>query len=133
MQPTRRLQLILICSVCALFYLAAALSRNGIVNHGAATAILAAACLLVLFALLFIARGTGATSPRTPAAPRRKPLLVSAFVLGIFLIELTQLASLPQWARATAGLCGAALVLLAIVSMRRARPPAPHPSPRNRR
>jgi len=121
-RPSRGLQLALICGVGGLFFVATLLSQGGPVGNGRATAILAGACLVALAGILLVVR-RARLSGTADATPRRSGGAVRAtgFVLGILLIELTQVASLPDWARITSGLCGAAAMVWAMVALRRSR------------
>jgi hypothetical protein len=125
-QPSRGLQAGLICGVGALFFLATVLSQGGAISNGTATAILAGACVAVLAGILLVvrrARLSGLPPAAEQATPRRTAGVVrtTGFVLGIVLIELTQVASLPEWVRVTAGLCGALAIVWGIVALRRSR------------
>jgi len=124
MRPSRKLQLALICGVGGLFFLATLLTGTRVVSNGTATGILAAACVVVLAVILLVARRARATQAGvTEAKPQRasKPVLATAFVIGIVLIELTQVVTMPGWARATVGLAGGVVTIGAILAMRRAR------------
>jgi hypothetical protein len=121
-QASRGLQVGLICGVGGLFFLATVLSQGGAISNGTATAILAGACVVVLAGILLVVR-RARLSGTAEQAPRRSGGVVrtTGFVVGIVLIELTQVASLPGWVRITCGLCGAAAIVWGIVALRRSR------------
>ncbi len=124
MQPSRGLQLALLCGVGALFFVATFLGQGGAVSNGTATGILAGACVVVLAGIFFVARrARSAAAAGTTEVPRRAggPLRTTGFVVGIVLIELTQIASLPGWSRIMAGVCGGAAIVWALVALRARR------------
>lgn len=121
MQASRKLQLGLIGSVGALFFLATVLTGSGKVSNSTATAILAGACVVVLGIIALVAR-KATPVPAAEVKPRTsKPMLVAMLVVGILLIELTQLTALPGWERVTSGVCGCVLAIGSILAMRRGR------------
>jgi len=106
--------------VGSLFFFATFLGQGGAVSNGQATAILAGTCVVVLVGILLVARRARVAAVNTPSGAGG-PIRTTGFVVGILLIELTQITSLPGWARVTCGLGGTAAIAWALLAMRRAR------------
>jgi hypothetical protein len=112
--PSKRVQLALIGSIGALFFVAALAADRGV-----SPAVLGGACVAALLVIFLVVRRAGSQAGATKQRRPGSRLRTVAVLAGLGLLEVTQLPSASVAVKTASVAAGIALFIWAVVSSRR--------------